>query len=228
MKARLLVVDDHLLSRKGIISLLAGAGDVEVVGEAGDGLEALEKARSLMPDLILMDIKMPRCDGVEATRRIKEELPNIKVIILSVSDDVQDFFEAIKAGAQGYLHKNMEPETWIEFLQSVIRGEAPISRPLAARILKEFVVETAPALPEPAGTQVTGREREVLELVAQGLSNRQIADRLAIAETTVKNHLRNILEKLHLRNRVQAATYALQRGWIKPGAQDDPRKDKPR
>lgn len=216
MKARLLVADDHLLSRKGIVSLLAGMEEVEIAGEAADGLEALEKARELMPDLILMDIKMPRCDGVEATRRIKEELPYVKVIILSVSDDPQDFFEAIKAGAQGYLHKNMEPETWVEFLHSVIRGEAPISRPLAARILKEFVVQGQPAAPDTSGTQVTGREKEVLELVARGLSNREIADRLAIAETTVKNHLRNILDKLHLRNRVQAATYALERGWVKP------------
>lgn len=216
MKARLLVVDDHLLSRKGIVSLLIGMEEVEVAGEAADGLEALEKARELMPDMILMDIRMPRLDGVEATRRIKEELPYVKVIILSVSDDPQDFFEAIKAGAQGYLHKNMEPETWIEFLRSVIRGEAPVSRPLAARILKEFMVEGHLAAPEASGTQVTGREREVLELVARGLSNREIADRLAIAETTVKNHLRNILDKLHLRNRVQAAAYALQRGWVKP------------
>lgn len=220
MKARLLVTDDHLLSRKGIISILAGTEEIEVVGEAADGLEALEKTRELMPDLILMDIRMPRCDGLEATRRIKEEFPYVKVIILSVSDDVQDFFEAIKAGAQGYLHKNMEPETWVEFLRSIIRGETPISRPLAARILKEFAADEHLADPAAPDTQVTGREKEVLELVAHGLSNRQIADRLAIAETTVKNHLRNIMDKLHLRNRVQAATYALQRGWVKPDARD--------
>lgn len=219
-KARLLIVDDHLLSRKGIASLLATLPEVEVAGEAGDGVEALEQVRALAPDLVLMDINMPHANGIEATRRIKAEFPEVKVVILSVSDDVQDFFEAIKAGAQGYLHKNMEPETWVEYLRSVIRGDAPISRPLAARILKEF------ALDDPAGgegalpTQITGREREVLEQVAQGLSNREIADRLSIAETTVKNHLRNILTKLHLRNRVELAAYAYEKGLVRPSNRD--------
>ncbi len=217
MTARLLIVDDHLLSRKGIASLLAGMPEVEVVGEAADGVEALEKARALSPDLVLMDINMPRCNGIEATRRIKAELPEVKVVILSVSDDVQDLFEAIKAGAQGYLLKNMEPETWIEYLRGMIQGDTPISRALAARILREFTVEEAAA--EGTGdTRLTAREREVLEQVAHGLSNREIAERLTIAETTVKNHLRNILAKLQLRNRVELAAYAYQTGIVKRGA----------
>lgn len=186
---------------------------MEVVGEAGDGQEALKRAQELMPDLVLMDIRMPRCDGLEATRRIKAELPHVRVVILSVSDDISDFFEAMKAGAQGYLLKNMEPETWIEFLRNVLKGESPIPRALAARILREFTVREEPKPPAGDG-QITGREREILELVAIGLSNREIAERLVIAETTVKNHLRNILDKLNLRNRVQAAAYALERGWV--------------
>lgn len=217
MKARLLVADDHLLSRKGIVSLLSSAPDMEVVGEAGDGQEALDRARELKPDLVLMDIRMPKCDGLEATRRIKAELPHVRVVILSVSDDIGDFFEAMKAGAQGYLLKNMEPETWIEFLRNVLKGESPIPRALAARILREFTVREKPEPPVGDG-QITGREREILELVAIGLSNREIAERLVIAETTVKNHLRNILDKLNLRNRVQAAAYALERGWVAPKA----------
>ncbi len=164
---------------------------------------------------------MPRCDGIEATRRIKAELPYVKVVILSVSDEVQDFFEAIKAGAQGYLLKNMEPEVWVEYLQNVLQGEAPISRSLAGRILREFAASETAA--EPTGTTtLTDREREVLEWVARGLSNREIADRLTIAETTVKKHLRNILEKLHLRNRVQLAAYAYERGWVRPGKPGSP------
>lgn len=215
LKTRVLVADDHLLSRKGIISLVAAVPGLEVIGEAADGLEAIEYVRQLMPDLVLMDIRMPRCDGIEATRRIKAEFPRIKVVILSVSDDVQDFFEAIKAGAQGYLLKNMEPEVWVEYLQNVLQGDTSISRSLAGRILREFAASESASEPVDS-TQLTDREREVLEWVARGFSNREVAEKLTIAETTVKNHLRSILEKLQLRNRVELAAYAYERGWVRP------------
>lgn len=209
---RVLVVDDHFLSRQGIMSILGRLPYLQVVGEASGVQEAVEKARKLSPDLVLMDIRLPDGSGIEATRKIKSFLPRAKVVILSVSDDVQDFFEAIKAGAQGYLVKNMEPETWLEYLENVVRGQAQIPRPLAVRILREFLPQAREGEPEEEG--LTPREQEVLELVAQGCSNREIARRLYITETTVKNHLTRILQKLHLENRTQAAAYAYRRGWV--------------
>lgn len=211
--ARILVVDDHPLSRRGIVSIITGAEGFEVVGEASDGDEALIAAQALRPDLVLMDIAMPVLDGFAATRELKARLPRVKVVILSVSDDVRDLFEAIKAGAQGYLLKNMEPEMWVEYLRNVIRGDVPVSRALAATILREFTGGAAEVDQEVAG--LTPREREVLELVAQGQSNRDVAARLFIAEATVKNHLGSIMEKLHLRNRTELAAYAHQRGWVR-------------
>ncbi|MFQ6057297.1 MAG: response regulator [Anaerolineae bacterium] len=212
---RVLLVDDHILFRKGLASLLAAQEDFEVVGEAGDGLEALERARELMPDLILMDITMPVCDGREATRLIMEEMPYVKIVMLTVSDDDRDLFEAIKAGAQGYLLKKLEPEELFEMLRGVSRGEAPISRLMASKILREFSRQTRlqPRGGEP-GSALTDREREVLQLVTEGLSNAEIAEALYITENTVKNHLRNILAKLHLENRVQAAVYAVRKGLV--------------
>lgn len=199
-------------ARHGIVSIIEEAAGFEVVGEAADGEEALAKARSLRPDLVLMDIQMPGMGGIEATRRLKREMAHVKVVMLSMSDDVQDFFEAIKAGAQGYLLKNMQPESWVEYLAGVVRGAAPISQPLAARTLREFAAGVAAEESEDAG--LTAREREVLELVAQGLSNREIAARLYLAEPTVKNHLSRIMEKLHLRNRTELAAFAHRRGWV--------------
>ena len=212
---KILLVDDHALFRAGIASLLASREDMEVVGQAQDGEEALEAAHRLMPDLILMDVHMPNVNGIEATRRIKAELPYVKVVMLTVSDQDQDLFEAIKSGAQGYLLKNLEPSELFDYLEGVSRGEAPISRTMASRILSEFASqasrERAHRTPEPIGA-LTAREREVLRLVASGATNREIATALTLTENTVKNHLRNILEKLHLENRVQAAAYALKMG----------------
>ena len=212
---RVLLVDDHALFRKGLASLIGPLEDMEVVGEAGDGREALERARELMPDLILMDIQMPGWDGLKATRLIKEEMPYVKIVMLTVSDDDKDLFEAIKQGAQGYLLKNIEPEELFEMLRGVYRGEAPISGLTAARILDEFarLAEKETWVPSP-GESLTPREREVLQLVAQGATNKEIASQLFIAENTVKNHLRNILAKLHLQNRAQATAYALREGLI--------------
>lgn len=210
MTIKVLVVDDHLLSRKGIVSILSSHGMFEIIGEATNGQEALEKARELMPDLILMDIRMPGGSGLEATRLIKEEMPYVKIVILSVSDDVQDFFDAIKKGAQGYLLKNMEPEYWLDYIISIVQGEAPISRDLASKILQEFSIQKA----DMSNNKLSEREKEVLQLVSQGLGNRDIGKTLYISESTVKNHLRNILDKLHLQNRMQLIAFAYRNGLI--------------
>ncbi len=210
-KVRVLLADDHALFRRGLASLLAGRDDIEVVGEAGSGQEAIDRAHELMPDVILMDVRMPGLGGLEATRRIKEEMPYVRIVILTVSEDDEDLFAALKNGAQGYLLKNIDPEDLIACIHQVQRGEAPLAPPMASKILKEF--SAPPTRPGPALTQ---RERQVLELVARGDANKEIARHLQISENTVKNHLRNILEKLHLQNRVQAVMYALREGLITP------------
>ncbi len=204
---RVLLVDDHQLFRRGVASLLAGREDIEVIGEANNGAEAIERARELMPDVILMDIKMPALDGLAATKQLKTEMPYVRIMMLTVSETDEDLFEAIKAGASGYLLKNVDPDYLIACVQQVQRGEVPIAPTMAAKILREL---TAPA--EPSTQALTGRERQVLELLANGMANKEIAFALKISENTVKNHLRNILEKLHLQNRVQAALYAVRMG----------------
>jgi len=217
---RVLLVDDHVLFRQGLASLIDPLEDMEVAGEAGDGREALERARELMPDLILMDIHMPGWDGLKATRLIKEEMPYVKIVMLTVSDDDKDLFEAIKNGARGYLLKDIEPEELFELLRGVYRGEAPVSHLTAARILDEFtrLAQEGDRYPS-AGESLTPREREVLQLVAQGATNKEIASQLFIAENTAKNHLRNILEKLHVQNRIQAAVYAVRQGLVGDSSQ---------
>lgn len=213
-RIRVLLVDDHTLFRKGLVSLLQTQEDIEVVGEARNGKEALEKARELMPDLILMDIYMPKYDGLTATKMIKSEMPYVKIVILTVSDSDQSLFEAIKCGAQGYLLKNLEPRELFNMIRSVFRGEAPISSPLAAKILNEFINRNQENQKSPEET-LTLREKEVLTLIAEGASNKEIAYKLNISENTVKNHLRNIMEKLHLQNRVQLAVFAVKKGIVK-------------
>ena len=212
---RVLLVDAHTLFRKGIASLLSADGGFEIVGEASNGHEALEKARDLMPDVILMDICMPGTNGLEAMRRIKAEIPSVRIVILTVSEEDQNLFEAIKGGAIGYLLKKIEPQALFSTLRGVMLGEAPVSRVMAAKLLGEFArqAQREATLPGPAGT-LTAREREVLELLTHGKVNKEIASALGVAENTVKNHLKNILEKLHLENRVQAATFALREGLV--------------
>jgi DNA-binding NarL/FixJ family response regulator len=212
---RILLVDDHSLFRKGIASLLTAERGFEVVGEAGDGLEALQRARELMPDLILMDVYMPGTNGLEATRRIKEVLPYVKIVMLTVSEEDQDLFEAIKSGAQGYLLKKIEAKALFSTLRGIARGEASVPRTMGAKILDEFARQArqraAVSLP---GTNLSPREKKVLELIADGKTNKEIAAALAVAENTIKSYVKNILEKLHLENRVQAATFAIRKGLI--------------
>jgi DNA-binding NarL/FixJ family response regulator len=216
---RVLLVDDHALFRKGVAALLAAERDFELVGEASDGAQALEMARELMPDVILMDISMPGMDGLEATRRIKAEIPYVRIVILTVSDSDRALVEAVKSGAQGYLLKTVEPRALLHTLAGVVRGEASISRTMAARLLEDLARDSRPKAPPPTpAATLTQREQEVLGLVAQGKSNKEIAAALGIAENTVKNHLKNILEKLHLENRVQAATFALRQELAAPPA----------
>lgn len=208
---RLLLVDDHALVREGLTSLLSYHDDFTVVGEAEDAEGALAQARALEPDIVLMDVELPGENGVMATQRLKAELPDVTVVMLTVRDDSQTLFEAIKAGAQGYLVKNARSRELLDQLRGLARGEAAISRRVAVRILDEIRGETEPVEPEEA---LSAREMDVLELVAAGLSNAEIAERLVVSEHTVKNHMKSILSKLHLRNRHQAAAYGVARGWL--------------
>lgn len=212
---RVLLADDHPLFRDGLATLLRSRG-MDVVGEASNGIEAIDQARLLKPELILMDVNMPQMNGLEATRLIKAEQPDTKIIILTVSDEDENLFEAIKSGAQGYLLKSLQSQAFFDLLNGVAQGEAPISRGLATKILGEFGRHLRQ--PEQAGAskeELTEREKEVLGLVAEGATNRDIAARLSVTENTVKYHLKNILEKLHLRNRAQAAAWAMRSGLLK-------------
>lgn len=212
---RVLLADDHALFRAGIASLLQAWG-LEVVGEAANGLEALELARRRRPDLVLMDIAMPDCNGLEATRLIKAELPATRIVIVTVSDEDEDLFEAVKSGAEGYLLKDMSRDELHGTLEAVAAGEPALSRGLAAKILDEFarLAEEGPAKqPE---DELTPREREVVQLVAEGATNREVAEALFLSEHTVNFHMKNILRKLHLRNRAQAVAYAIRTGLVQP------------
>jgi DNA-binding NarL/FixJ family response regulator len=210
-KVRVLIVDDQNLFRRGLATLLASSEDVEVVGEAADGREAVEKARSIRPDVVLMDLHMPVCDGIQATQLIKAERPRTKVVVLTVSEDDADLFQAINSGAEGYLLKNLYPDELFHFIERVMAGESPVSPAMAGRLLQEIRQPSRRHGRGPA-SDLTVREREILQLVAEGLSNAEIASRLYVVEGTVKNHLHNVLGKLQLSNRVQAATFALRQG----------------
>lgn len=211
---RVLLVDDHALFRQGVKSLLASRPNIQVVGTVGDGCEAIRKVRELLPDVVLMDIGMPNCDGLEATRRIKLEFPNVKIVILSVVDDHDTIFEAIKSGAQGYLLKNLEADQLFDMLDGLQRGDAPLSGSIAAKILEEFSNPPTPEKEFPLREQLSDRERQVLELIVVGMTNKEIAEKLVITENTVKTYISNILVKLHLDNRIQAAVYAVRQGLV--------------
>ncbi len=204
-----LVADDQELFRRGMQTVLATEAGFDVVGEACDGAEAVTRATDLAPDVVLMDVRMPEMDGIEATRRIRELAPSTRVIMLTVSDEEDDLYGAVRAGANGYLLKDASLDEVADAVRAVARGESLISPSMASKLLSEFTNLTGETTPDPAEPKLSDREREVLKLVAQGLTNREAANALHLSENTVKNHVANILDKLHLRSRLEAAMYAM-------------------
>jgi two-component system NarL family response regulator len=210
---RTLIVDDHALFRRGLEIVLVTEPDIEVVGQAGDGKEAVSKAGEFVPDVVLMDVRMPRSSGIQACRAIKEVVPSAKIIILTMSDEEEDLFEAIRAGASGYLLKDIPLDEVAEAVRAVHGGQSLISPSMAGKLLSEFATlakrdhEQLPQeLPAP---KLTDREMQVLKLVARGMNNRDIAKELFISDNTVKNHVRNILEKLQIHSRMEAVMVAV-------------------
>ncbi|MFB5193098.1 response regulator [Alicyclobacillus fastidiosus] len=203
----ILIADDSEVARKAIRILLDAEPRLRVVAEATNGQDAVDMAMRWMPDLVLMDINMPILNGFEATQVIKRELPYMTVVILSVSDDAADLFEAIRNGAQGYLVKSLQPAEWVKYLLGILEGDAPVTQPIAEKILAEFKTSSTKDIASVPST-LTTREREILQCVQQGFTNKGIAEALFISENTVKNHLKNIMAKLHIKNRVQLAIYA--------------------
>ena len=218
---RVLLADDHPLFLEGLRNVLAGRG-VNVIGTANDGFQALELTRSLRPDVVLMDIRMPRCNGLDATRLIKVEMPEVKIVILTMSEEDEDLFEAIKSGASGYLPKSLTPEEFMELVMGVLQGEPAIPRRLAARIINEFAQPEARAKDQAGANAattadnrtLTRRQVEVLQMVAQGHTYKEIAGALNITERTVEYHMGEILNRLHLQNRAQVIAYATRTGLI--------------
>ncbi len=214
---KVLVVDDHTLFRRGIAAVLANQEGLEVVGEAADGLEAIEKTREINPDVVLMDLNMPRCSGLEAIQALQAEMPQVNILVLTVSEMEADLFASVKFGARGYLLKKAEPEELIQAIHLIAEGGAMVSSLMATKLLAEFqdlATGAEKKVAEQANADLSPREGEVLQLVAQGATNKEIADSLFISENTVKTHLKSIMEKLHLANRSQAAAYAVERGLV--------------
>ncbi|MGV1007419.1 MAG: response regulator [Dermatophilaceae bacterium] len=215
---RVLVADDHALFRRGLRAMLELEGDIEVVGEAGDGLEAVVLAEELAPDVVLLDVRMPRSSGIEACQAIRDRVPAAKIVILTGSDEETDLFEAVRAGANGYVLKDVSGDQVALGIRAVYSGDSLISPSMASKLLAEFAVmrrrdngESTSALPK-----LTEREVEVLGLAARGMGNREIGKTLFISENTVKNHVRNILEKLQLHSRMEAVMYAVRQNLIEP------------
>jgi len=216
-KIKVLVVDDHTLFRRGIVAVLELQANIEVVGEALNGLEAIEKAKEYTPDVILMDLNMPECNGLEATQAIHLEMPVINILVLTVSDKESDLFNAMKFGAKGYILKNTEPDNLIHAILHIAQGGVIISPLMATKLLNEFKdrkLEFETKVDSEGEASLSAREIEVLQMVAKGATNKEIADSLFISENTVKTHLRNIMEKQHLANRSQAAAYAIRKGLV--------------
>jgi len=211
---RTMIVDDHALFRRGLEMVLASERDIDLVGQASDGAEAVEKAAESLPDVVLMDIRMPRSSGIEACRAMKDAAPSAKIVILTISDEEEDLFEAIRAGASGYLLKDIPLDEVADTVRAVYGGQSLINPSMAGKLLTEFATlarrdseeERVQQVPAP---KLTDREMQVLKLVARGMNNRDIAKELFISENTVKNHVRNILEKLQIHSRMEAVMVAV-------------------
>ena len=223
-----LVVDDHDLFRRGLIEVLEEEDDIQVIGEARNGQQAIEKVEELEPDVVFMDLNMPGQNGIEATAFLTQKWPDLKVLVLTVSEEAADLYRALSVGARGYVLKISDPQEIIDALRQVHQGWVVVSPAMAPRFLSDLgqLSETsAPQTPDPAlagETQLTPREQEILRLVARGLSNTELADTLMVSENTVKTHVKNILGKLHMKNRREAAAYAARLGYMQPAEGDNP------
>jgi DNA-binding NarL/FixJ family response regulator len=206
---RVLVVDDHALFRHGLLQVLRTAPDIEVVGEARDALSAIELAAEWLPDVVLMDVRMPGMNGIEAARRIRAAQPAVRILMLTESEEEDDLYGAVRAGATGYLLKEVAIDEIADAIRAVASGQALVSPMMTTKLLSEFNALSRRVEEEHDARRLTPRELEVLRLIARGLSNKDIATELVIAENTVRNHVRNILEKLEVRSRVEAAMYAV-------------------
>lgn len=220
-KIRILLVDDHAIVRQGLRMFMEQQPDLEVVGEGADGAQAVELAARLQPDVILLDLAMPRMNGVEATRHIRECSPQSRVLILTSFADDDQVFPAIRAGAQGYLLKDIQPLELVQAVRATFQGQTQLHPQIAGRLMSAVAENPPPGKPKPAPLpaaleRLTEREREVLALLAQGLTNRQIAEQMVVSESTVKTHVSNVLDKLGLEDRTRAAIWALKHGWDSP------------
>jgi DNA-binding NarL/FixJ family response regulator len=220
-RVRVVVVDDDDLMRAGLRSVLSSDETIDVVGEAGDGREAVDRIRALRPDLVLMDIRMPDLDGISATREVLATSPEVKIVVLTTFEQDDYIFDALSAGASGFLLKRTQPEELIAAIHTVADGDSLLSPSVTRRVIDRMASQPSPVRTSARLDELTPREREVLELVAQGLSNREIAERFVIEESTVKTHVKRILMKLRLRDRVQAVVFAYENGLTRPGRSQD-------
>jgi DNA-binding NarL/FixJ family response regulator len=219
---RVLIVDDHALYRRGLLTVLDTEDGIEVVGEAADGVEAVDQAEETLPDVIVMDVSMPKRGGIDACRVIRQRVPSARILMLTSSDDEVNLFEAVRAGANGYLLKDVPPEEVAAGIRGVHQGQSLLSPLMASKLLTEFaLISQRDTLPAPTPglelPRLTHRELDILKLVARGRLNREIAAELYISENTVRNHIRNILDKLQMHSRMEAAMYAVRQRLIDPG-----------
>lgn len=208
-----LIADDHTLFRKGVRKMLEAEEDMKVVGEAATGHEALEQARALVPDVILMDINMPDLDGIEATRTLRREMPHVGIIFITMFQDDEFVFRGLQAGGRGYILKDSDPDTMLRAIRAVAHGESLLGPTIAQKVMRQFAAPLGKQAP--LVDELTPREMEVLTLIAEGLCNKDIAQQLCLSEKTVKNHINNIFSKLHLYDRTQAMLYAIRKGLVK-------------
>lgn len=215
---RVLLVDDHTLFRSGIKALLQRYPEFEVVGEASDGVEGIKRVTALLPDVVLMDLNMPGLSGLEAVQLITQDTPQVNVVMLTVSEDAEDLADALRAGARGYLLKNIDAEFLVQAIKRAANGEPVMAESMTAKLMQQFRSISSYPAPLQEKDKLTPREREILLLLARGDSNKEIARQLSVAESTVKIHVQNILKKLNLTSRVQAAVYAVEHGMVHPDA----------